>query len=203
MEAHQREALYVTKLSALVGAPAEPVRGGAGAVIDGTAWFLGEDLGVRALGPAFSWADQRGALRLSVIVPSDAAGVVARRAVLFRDPPSVWCADGRDLVAAVPTGLSPPPPIPQAVEDLVDLILDAGAEPVVEHGVLTGEVAGLEVRARSSIPTRASSGSRSASATTIARRSHWSTATCRPRSRSRRWSTRSARIARWARLRTR
>ena len=71
MEAHQREALYVTKLSALVGAPAEPVRGGAGAVLDGTAWFLGEDLGVRALGPAFSWADQRGAERLSVIVPRD------------------------------------------------------------------------------------------------------------------------------------
>ena len=107
MEAHQREALYVTKLSALVGAPAEPVRGGAGAVTDGTAWFLGEDLGVRALGPAFSWADRRGALRLSVIVPRDAAGVVARRAALFRGPPSVWVADGRDLVAAVPTPLSP------------------------------------------------------------------------------------------------
>ena len=45
----------------------------------------------------------------------------------------------------MPAPLSLPSPIPQAVEDLVDLILDAGAEPVVEHGVLTGEVAGLEV----------------------------------------------------------
>ena len=145
MEAQQREALYVTKLSALVGAPAEPVRGGAGAVADGTAWFLAEDLGVRALGPAFSWADQRGAPQLSLIVPRDAAGVVARRAALFRDPPSVWIADGRDLVAAVPAPPSMPSPIPEAVADLVDLILDAGADPVVEHGVLTGEVAGLEV----------------------------------------------------------
>ena len=46
---------------------------------------------------------------------------------------------------------------PQAVADLVDLIVAAGADPVVEHGVLTGEVAGLEVLARwSSIPTRGS-----------------------------------------------
>ena len=42
MEAQQREALYVTKLTALVGAPAQPVRGGAAAVADGTAWFLAE-----------------------------------------------------------------------------------------------------------------------------------------------------------------
>ena len=145
MEAHQREALYVTKLSALVGAPAEPVRGGAGAVLDGTAWFLGEDLGVRAVGPAFSWADQRGAERLSVIVPLDVAGIVARRAALFRDAPSVWVAEGRDLVAAVPAPLPLPTPIPEGVADLVDLIVEAGAEPIVEHGVLTGEVAGLEV----------------------------------------------------------
>ncbi len=145
MEAHQRELLYVTKLSALVGAPAEPLRGGAGAVADGVAWFLGEDFGAHALGPAFSWADQRGATQLSVIVPSDAAGIVARRAALFRDPPSVWVVDGRDLVAAVPTPISAPSPLAQGVEDLVDLILDAGADPVVEHGVLTGEVAGLEV----------------------------------------------------------
>ena len=145
MEAHQREALYVTKLGALVGAPAEPVRGGAGAVLDGTAWFLGEDLGVRALGPAFSWADQRGAAHLSLIVPPDAAGIVARRAALFREAPSVWVAEGRDLVAAVPTPLPRPTPIPEGVADLVALIVEAGAEPIVEHGVLTGEVAGLEV----------------------------------------------------------
>ena len=145
MEAHQREALYVAKLSALVGAPAEPVRGGAGAVLDGTAWFLGEDLGVRALGPAFSWAEQRGARHLSVVVPPDAAGIVARRAALFRDPPAVWFADGRDLVAAVPAPLPHASPIPHGIADLVGLIVEAGAEPIVEHGVLTGEVAGLEV----------------------------------------------------------
>ncbi|HMK11177.1 MAG TPA: hypothetical protein VK461_06330 [Acidimicrobiales bacterium] len=146
MEAQQREALYATKLSALVGAPAEPVRGGAAAVDSvGTAWFLAEDGGARALGPAFAWAEQHGASTLSLIVPLADSGVVARRAALFRDPPSVFVAEGRELVAAVPAPPSSSLPIPDVVADLVQLIVDAGADPVVEHGVLTGEVAGLEV----------------------------------------------------------
>ena len=145
MEAQQRDALYATKLSALVGAPAEPVRGGAGAVAGGTAWFLAEDLGVRALGPAFAWAEQHGAERLEVIVPAAAAGVVARRAALFREPPLVWVAEGRELVPAVASLPPVPQPIAPEIADLIDLILDAGADPVVEHGVLTGEVGGLEV----------------------------------------------------------
>ncbi|HTN81945.1 MAG TPA: hypothetical protein VMK16_19910 [Acidimicrobiales bacterium] len=146
MEAQQREALYATKLSALVAAPAEPVRGGAAAVAaDGTAWFLAEEGGARALGPALAWADRRGASAVSLIVPLGEAGVVARRAALFRDPPSVFITEGRELVAAVPAPPSPSMPIPEAVADLVHLIVDAGADPVVEHGVLTGEVAGLEV----------------------------------------------------------
>ena len=145
MEAQQRDALYATKLSALVGAPAEPVRGGAGAVAGGTAWFLAEDLGVRALGPAFAWAEQHGAERLEVIVPAAAAGVVARRAALFREPP---LGVGRRGSRARARGRVVPPapqPIAPEIADLIDLILDAGADPVVEHGVLTGEVAGLEV----------------------------------------------------------
>ncbi len=81
-----------------------------------------------------------------MIVRADAAGVVARRAALFREPPQVWVAEGRELVPAVADGADrarrrsrPSSPIS------IDLILDAGADPVVEHGVLTGEVAGLEV----------------------------------------------------------
>ncbi|HMK11699.1 MAG TPA: hypothetical protein VK461_08970 [Acidimicrobiales bacterium] len=145
MEAQQREALYATKLSVLVGAPAEPVRGGAVAIADDTAWFLGEDLGPRVLGPAFAWADQRGAARVEVIVGASDAGVVARRAALFRDPPPVWVAEGRSLVAAVPAPPVAPISLPPELGELIDLIVAAGADPVVEHGVLTGEVAGLEV----------------------------------------------------------
>ena len=145
MEAQQREALYATKLSALVGAPAEAVRGGAALVRDGTAWFLSEDLGTRALGPALAWAEQRGATALELIVPPDAADVVARRAGLFRDAPEVWVAEGRELVRAVASEPVAAAPIAPELAELIDLIVDAGADPVVEHGVLTGEVAGLEV----------------------------------------------------------
>lgn len=145
MEAQQREALYVTKLRALSGAPAEPLRGGAAALSDGTAWFLAEDLGERALGPAFAWAAQRGATRLEVIVPPEVAGIVARRARLFHDPPHVSVADGRTLVEAMPAPPVAAVGIAPALGDLVGLIVAAGADPVVEHGVLTGEVAGLEV----------------------------------------------------------
>ena len=145
MEAHQRDALSVAKLTALVGAPAEAVRGGAALVTNGTAWFLGEDLGARALGPALAWADQRGASRLEVIASPAASGIIARRAGLFRDPPAVWVAEGRALVPASPEPSVAAVPIAPELADLIDLIVQAGAEPVVEHGVLTGEVGGLEV----------------------------------------------------------
>ncbi len=123
--------------------------------------MLAEDLGVRALGPAFAWAEQRGAESLELIVPRRAtAGVVARRATLFREPPHVWVAEGRALVPAVRVGASgdrsrshPSSPM------LIDLILDAGADPVVEHGVLAGEVAGLEVLRAVVDPYTASRGS--------------------------------------------
>jgi hypothetical protein len=59
----------------------------------------------------------------------------------------VLLVDGRTLLPAVPAPLAPPPPppLPEAAMALVPLIEAAGAAPVVEHGVLTGEVAGLEV----------------------------------------------------------
>ena len=56
MEAQQRDALYATKLSALVGAPAGRCAA-AGVVIDGTAWFLGR-ISASGGGARFSWADQ-------------------------------------------------------------------------------------------------------------------------------------------------
>jgi hypothetical protein len=71
-----------------------------------------------------------------------AAGVVARRAAEFAVPPSVWVVSGRALAAA-----SPASPEPVASLDLryAELLLDHGAAPLVEHGVLRGEVLGLEV----------------------------------------------------------
>jgi hypothetical protein len=76
---------------------------------------------------------------------ADAAGVLARRAAYFTHPPHVWLVEGRTLQPGVAHELSSAEPIDLAFEPLVGLIETAGVTPVVEHGVLSGEVAGLEV----------------------------------------------------------
>jgi hypothetical protein len=118
--------------------------GGAALVRDGEAWVLVEDRPERGLGPALAWAGQQGAGRLHVLA-EDATGTLARRAAAFAVPPTVWRVDGRALVSASPDPL----PVAETVEppllELVELIEAAGATPSVEHGVLAGEVAGLEV----------------------------------------------------------
>ena len=90
------------------------------------------------------WAIRAGADRLHV-VSDESGGVLARRAAEFEMPITIWAADGRALRRVTPEPLATPAPAPQSHEALRQLIIDGGAEPVVEHGVLTGEVRGLEV----------------------------------------------------------
>jgi hypothetical protein len=77
---------------------------------------------------------------------TEIAAVAARRAGLFAMPVDVWLADGRQLtaIAAAPADVAdeaaPPDLAPMAAR-----IQAAGAEPVYEHGGLSGEVLGLEV----------------------------------------------------------
>ena len=98
----------------------------------------------RALGRALAWANQVHATRLDLIV-DDRAGALARRATQFRLPVTVWWAQGRDLHAVDPEPLAPVLlPDPRAV-DLAPLLRVAGADVVVEDGVVKGEVLGLEV----------------------------------------------------------
>ena len=73
-----------------------------------------------------------------------AAGVLARQAGLFADGPAVWAIEGTTLAAADPAPPLAPAPAP-APTDLVDLLIDAGLEIVVEGGMVRGEVNGLEV----------------------------------------------------------
>jgi hypothetical protein len=75
----------------------------------------------------------------------DAAGVLARRAAAFARPPGIWRIDGTSLKQAEPVPLPAEPPLDPDVAPLADMIRAAGAEPVVERGVLRGEVLGLEV----------------------------------------------------------
>lgn len=74
-----------------------------------------------------------------------AAGVVARRAAQFLDNITTWVVDGRSVTPAEPTPPDVEGSIPAWAGPLVDILLDHGVEPVAEHGILKGEVAGLEV----------------------------------------------------------
>lgn len=140
------------KLAALVrdhagDAPVTPgvFPGGAALVRDGVAWVLAEDAPVRALGPAAAWARQQGAHSVHVVA-AEATGVLARRAALFAEPrPEVFHVEGRTLLDAIPEPHVAEHEVPPEHRRFEELMLAAGAEPAVEHGVLVGEVAGLEV----------------------------------------------------------
>jgi hypothetical protein len=96
------------------------------------------------LGPAVIWALRRNAVRLHLLA-GDATGLLARRATAFRLPVRVWLVEGRALIEALPDDLAAPAELPDEHRQFEALIVEAGAVPVVEHGVLTGEVEGLEV----------------------------------------------------------
>ena len=71
--------------------------------------------------------------------------MLARRAAAFTNPPTIWLVDGTSLTQASPAPLPPEPVFDPDVAPFADVIRAAGAEPVVERGVLRGEVLGLEV----------------------------------------------------------
>jgi hypothetical protein len=147
----RRSALLGLKLGALVrdhageGSVAAGVMvGGAALVRDGEAWVLADERPARALGPALAWMRQQGATALHLLAESD-TGLLARRAEAFAVPVEVLRVEGRSLSPAEPVPLPVPPPLDPDLAALAGLIVDGGAEPVVEFGVLVGEVAGLEV----------------------------------------------------------
>jgi hypothetical protein len=105
---------------------------------------LAEERPERALGGAMAWARQMQVEEVHVVA-QDAAGLLARRAQAFSSPPRVWRASGRSLAPASPEPLRAQPPLSDDVQAFVPVLERAGAEAVVEHGVLAGEVLGLEV----------------------------------------------------------
>ncbi len=150
--AERRSRLLGVKLRALVaehrgsevaGEP-QPFPSGV-ALLDGRdAWVLIDGPASRTLGGALAWAVRRQAERLQVVADTD-TGLLARRAARFTFPIEVWFAEERTLLPAPPAPLPPPPEADPAHLELVGLIEAAGATPNVEHGVVFGEVHGLEV----------------------------------------------------------
>ncbi len=127
------------------------------------AWVLIADGVVNRFGPALAWGWRQAVEELHVLVeasvpggPSAASGVIARRAAAMANPPRIWDVRGRDLVAASPAEAVPGAVVSptsasgdeasiRQVHTYPDLLRAHGAEPVLEHGVLRGEVLGLEV----------------------------------------------------------
>ncbi len=121
-----------------------PFPKGAALVIDGAAWVLIEGDASRALGGALAWALRHDATSLDVVAVAD-TGLLARRAARLGFPVAVWLAQDRTLLPAVPEPIAEPVvPTPEHLA-LIDMIADAGAIANVEHGVVFGEVYGLEV----------------------------------------------------------
>ena len=150
--ANRRAALNAIKLRTLVSehlgvaVASEPVGLGSGAALvhDGQAWVLLDDEPTRRLGAALGWALRHGAAGVNVIAERG-TGLLARRAAEFDYPVGVWHADGRNLLPAVAEPFPATPPVPAHHEQFRELIVEGGATPLVESGVLVGEVAGLEV----------------------------------------------------------
>ncbi len=124
----------------------DPVDIGIGAALcaGDEAWVLVEERPERAIGIGLAWMHRAAATSLRLVSNRD-SGVVARRARNFMVDIEVWGLDGRDLVA-VPAleHHAEIEPVPSHLE-LGSLIFDSGADVVIEHGVVSGEVRGLEV----------------------------------------------------------
>lgn len=128
---------------------AEPVELGALTASHGggIATVLVEDGGAAPVGAAVLWAGRRETRRLALFVDDD-AGVTARLAGYFSTddrPVEVRRVEAAGSVPAEPEPLVAPPSGPDDGAELVALLRAEGLEVVVEHGVITGELLGLEV----------------------------------------------------------
>lgn len=117
---------------------------GSAVIVENAGWVLLDAAPQRGLGPSLAWAARSGVEALHLIAERE-TGLLARRAQAFEGPIDVWHADERRLLQAVAEPLVAPPPAPPEHLALVDLIRAGGAVPNVEHGVVVGEVRGLEV----------------------------------------------------------
>ena len=147
----RRGHLLTIKLSALArdhGAShdleAIPFALGAAATDGVDGWGVLDDQPHRGLGPALAWAVRSRVERLQILAET-ATGVLARRATAFRLPIEIWHIADRALFPAIAESMPAPLDAPEAHDQFRSLIIDGGAVPAVEHGVLIGEVRGLEV----------------------------------------------------------
>ena len=147
LAAVQEKGSFAVDPSAIEGvAESQPVDVGIGAALTvaNQAWVLIEERHERSLGIGLAWMHRTGAEALHVIA-SEHAGIIARRAEHFALGITVWQVRERVLEPASPR-VHVEEAKPNASHlDFRSVIFDSGADVVVEHGVVSGEVLGLEV----------------------------------------------------------
>lgn len=153
--AERRSRLLSLKLRALVrdhtggddSGDAAVFEPGAALVRDDAIWLLVESETERALGRALAWSlSHAGHSKrpVKILVERD-SGLLARRAAMFDLDVEVWHVDERSLLPAIADPHLPQvKPKPEHLA-FADVIESAGADVNVEHGVVVGEVAGLEM----------------------------------------------------------
>jgi hypothetical protein len=90
------------------------------------------------------WAQKFDATSLDIFVTSD-AGLVSRRAQSFDRDIRVWLVADKQVARAESDPVMPSSAVPNTHEQFASIIGESGADIVREHGVLSGEVMGLEV----------------------------------------------------------
>ncbi|MEC8815665.1 MAG: hypothetical protein VYA92_07620 [Actinomycetota bacterium] len=135
-------------ISDAVGEPASDLESDGDQCFDGTRlWVLAnEDDPGSALGGAVFRSIRFGEAPMTVCFDDgEAAAEAARRADALLPAPDVRQVDGCRLVEVVPAEAPTVVDPPGAPDGFEDLCRSVGVEPVVEHGIWRGEVAGLEV----------------------------------------------------------
>jgi hypothetical protein len=99
---------------------------------------------IRSIGPTLLWMLKHKLTEVDLVIEGD-GGIPARRAQALNCELRVWQMQNGTLEPAQPTPHLPKIEVPQSHEQFAATIQDCGALPMREHGVLTGEVLGLEV----------------------------------------------------------
>jgi hypothetical protein len=142
-----------TKLEGLVRRAFPDVEGAASTFNAGVAIHSGERAflyltgsGPSPLGAALAWGATRGATELHVIADDPDPTMVTQTEGLYPRP-SIWRAAGPDLVPAATetTTTAARAEPPDQAKAMIPTLTAAGCDVVIEHGVIVGEVLGLEV----------------------------------------------------------